>query len=71
MKQLLSALVLLTASLIAPLHEAEARPTYFLAMKSYFAVPDDSNVDHCSVCHVNYEGTGTRNPFGNLVHMYL
>ena len=71
MKRLFAALVILTASLVAPLHEAEARPTYFLAMKSYFAVPDNSNVDHCSVCHLTYEGTGTRNPFGIAVQQYL
>ena len=71
MRQSLAALALLTASLIAPLHQAEARPTYFLEMKSFFAVPDDSNVDHCSVCHVNYEGTGTRNPFGIAVQQQL
>ena len=71
MKHLLTVVVLFVASLVTPLTTADARPTYFLAMKSYFAVPDNSNVDHCSVCHLNYEGTGTRNPFGMSVQQYL
>ena len=71
MKQIASILLLALVALLVPLSTADARPTYFLAMKSYFAVPDDSPVDQCIVCHLNYEGTGTRNPFGFSVQQYL
>ena len=71
MKQIASVLLLALVALLVPLSAADARPTYFLAMKSYFAVPDGSTVDGCIVCHLNYEGTGTRNPFGYLVQQYL
>jgi len=63
---LISLGLLLTAA--AP---AQARPSYFQAMKTHFGIVDDSNLDACYVCHLRYAGTGTRNPFGYSVQQYL
>ena len=71
MKQILSALLVMLASVLATTSPADARPTYFQEMKSYFAVSDNTPVDECIVCHLNYTGTGTRNPFGLSVQQYL
>jgi len=41
---------------------AEARPAYFAAFTSRY--PDATSIAICGTCHVNFDGGGTRNPFG-------
>lgn len=67
----LQALLVAVAIVFSSSGDAIARPTYFQAMKAYFSVPDDSRVDACIVCHLQYTGTGARNPFGYSVQQYL
>lgn len=64
-------LLLANALFLLPAAAAEARPTYFQEMKTYFGVPDDSRVDGCIVCHLQYNGAGTRNRFGYSIQQYL
>ena len=71
MKQILSALLLMLASVLVTISSADARPTYFLEMTRQFEVPEGTPVHECIVCHLNYTGTGTRNPFGFSVQQHL
>lgn len=71
MKSLLLRLCLALGLTLLAVGTAQARPTYFEAMKSHFAVIDESNLDTCLVCHMTSLGGGTRNPFGLNVQQYL
>jgi hypothetical protein len=50
---------------------ASARPTYFATLRTFFAIPADSRVDTCGVCHERWNGTGARNAFGTTVEQQL
>ncbi|MFP6664369.1 MAG: hypothetical protein VCC00_09235 [Deltaproteobacteria bacterium] len=67
----LASLVVTFGMLLVGATSAQARPTYFQAMKTHFGIADDSNLDACYVCHLRYTGTSTRNPFGYAVQQYL
>jgi hypothetical protein len=66
-RTLLRVFVLVVAS-AAP---ALARPTYFANLRTLFAIPTDSRIDACGVCHRLWTGTGARNDFGAAVEQQL
>lgn len=68
---LLHSLLLAIAIVCGSGADAMARPSYFQEAKSFFGVPDDSVLDACILCHLQFNGTGTRNPFGYSVQQYL
>jgi len=59
------------AAMLALAANAAARPTYFTTLRTFFAIPADSRLDTCGVCHKRWEGTGARNDFGTTVEQQL
>jgi len=70
-KRLLVCVLSLAAFALGGAERAEARPTYFDTFTSYYGILPNGHLDTCGVCHVNFEGTGIRNPFGTLVEQQL
>lgn len=65
-----SALLLLGLVLLLP-GAALARPNYFDAFTSFYGIsPGDPNYA-CGNCHLKWEGTGARNPYGTAVEQQL
>lgn len=57
-------------SLFAVRH-AEARPFYFAALTTRYAIEPDDRIYACGICHIRWTGTGARNDFGAAVEQQL
>jgi hypothetical protein len=52
----------------------EIRAAFFATYPGAVGTPIEtlpSNANHCGVCHLNFNGGGTRNPHGNAVQAAL
>jgi len=60
----LGLLVLLPGSVLA-------RPNYFEAFTAYYGFTPGDDLYACGVCHLRWQGTGARNPYGTAVEQQL
>lgn len=64
-------LALALALVVSAAGKADSRPTYFDVLTSTYGITEESRLYTCAVCHFKWDGTGPRNPFGNLVQQHL
>ncbi|MEW6268010.1 MAG: hypothetical protein AB1689_01775 [Thermodesulfobacteriota bacterium] len=50
---------------------AQARPNYFEAFVDFYGLTPGQDLYACGVCHLRWEGTGARNPYGTAVEQQL
>ncbi|HEY8514765.1 MAG TPA: hypothetical protein VIS07_04525 [Candidatus Binatia bacterium] len=50
---------------------ALARPNYFQAFVDFYGFTPEQDLYSCGVCHLRWQGTGARNPYGTAIEQQL
>jgi len=61
----------LACAMLVPAGPAAARPLYFQNLTAIYGFAPGDDLYACGVCHLRWEGTGPRNPYGAAVEQQL